>query len=877
MNRFSREAAFFLLLLLGAGVTAAAPVPREIRIPVRTAWAPDGLNLGQEPAAPRLALALSGGGLRGLAHIGALKSLEQAGIMPYAIAGVSFGALVAGLYCEGFTPDEIAESFRQLNLESMLEDEPERRSMILARKQELSRHLLEIRLERDFSPILPGAITPGQSLYQHLLDQTLELPDLPLQVWNELPIKYAVIATDLNSGNPIVFRSGDPAIAIRASMAVPLLLDPLALDTLQLIDGGIFTNIPVELARDIGGDVVLAVDVSAELHDIKPPYQPWLIVDQVTTILEQDNIEQSLYRADVALKPNISVETPSLEWYRAVLDSGAAEMERALPRLRELLELPALPDDSMLIRVDSITGLKPTDESLIIDSNNLVTLRAVRELIRRRFNSGAVCDVWAEFDESNGALSIKETLPKVVNEVLVQGDSSVSSLSLKKQLSALVGEPLTPKKLNERIRAAHRCLRQAGYPLARLRVKSWDEQTGALLLQLEIGLLDSVVFTGLHRLKPHSLVYETPLVIGEPVKREKIVKAVKSLYATGLFRNVISQIVPSDIEGRWRLVFHVQEQPPPIRLGLAYLSEKRTQGFVEYSFPWRPVFPTRTVLFASVGELNSDYHFSFHIDKVSRWPIIADVTVGYADRERSVYSNAHQVLVSYFDSRWGASVELGGLAHSWGLLALTMRLEEHCFKYKASVQQYHLAAVGAKVGLDTQDRYPYPKRGFRLDSAVESAGQHLASDVSFNRLWGSAESYFPLAKRYTLGLHLAGGTADRTTPRDEQFRLGGIHQFPGLHLDEKVGLIQTNGGAELRYDLLSQLLADAYWGIRVDAGGNWQDPGARLKRENLLTSFSVYFALDTILGPIHLQWGHLNPNRGIPHQNLFYIQAGNLF
>lgn len=834
------------------------------------------------PDRPRLVLALSGGGLRGIAHIGVLEVLEEEGIKPDGIAGVSIGALIGGLYAGGLSLGEIAARLREIRFDEIMIDQPERRSLLLARKSEFSRHLVELRLTKKLEPILPGAIAPGQRLYQHLLDLTLDMPYMPIDDWNLLPVQLNILATNLHTGDPVVFDHGDFAAAIRASMAVPLLFDPLMLDSLQLVDGGISSNIPVDLARSMKADVVLAVDLTADLYHMAPPFKPWQIVDQVTTILERDMDSVSLSRSNLVVSPVIEENWNSGDVVEGLRQAGRKAMLEALPVLKKLLTTPGNEDDSKQVYIRDI--IVPFGEDQILPQTGdwlgtTTSLGEIRHCLRSLYQNGTVLHAEADYDSLEETLRfhIQQT-PPLLN-VIFTGNRLIPDSLLRAEFSALIGRRLDFDKTEAALRNVLLLYRNQGYVVAECRDVEFDTTTSALVVTIDEGNLSQLEFRGLNHSPRRALAKEVPVKKGKPITKEAVLKGVSNLFATGLFRSVYPVIQRDKANGNgWNLVFYMQEHPsPPLRLGLAYQAQKRARGFAEITWTSPFNYAARMVLFSAIGELDNEHRISFLVDKVLGVPMLYNLTIGYGSRERAEYDRQHHDLDMYREERFGINLEMGGQVPSWGLLAATARSEQHINKYNLQEDQYHLSAVGAKLALDTHDRYPYPRRGIRFDAGMEFTGDFLASEAEFVRLWSSLESNLPIANRYTLGIRLLGRTADRTTPHDEQFRLGGIHEFPGLNLDEMIGLVQVAGGLELRFDLLSRMLSDTYLGIRLDTGRSWEDPQARLVRKDLLASTSVYIAFDTILGPLHLQLSHLFPAVGIPDQNIFFIQAGNQF
>ena len=211
-------------------------------------------------------------------------------------------------------------------------------------------------------------------------------------------------------------------------------------------------------------------------------------------------------------------------------------------------------------------------------------------------------------------------------------------------------------------------------------------------------------------------------------------------------------------------------------------------------------------------------------------------------------------------------------------MTLNARLERHHNNYPDKDVNYSLTAFGGLLALDTQDRFPYPNNGVRTEISVETA-QYLIDLNSeyFSRLSIDWENFITPVSRHTVGLRLRGRIAEATTPLDEQFRLGGMHSLPGLRLDELTGFIQMAAGLEYRFDLISRILADSYIGLRWDAAGNWNDPEARVTRGDWIRTVSAYFALDTVIGPIQIQWAHLFSTNRLTSDDRICIQIGNQF
>src|SRR5690606_24063595 len=217
-----------------------------------------------EEQRPRVGLVLSGGGARGAAHVGVLKVLDEMRVPVDAIAGTSMGAVVGGLYASGMSAVEIERLIQSLNWQDAFRDRPPREELGFRRKQDDRNFLVRYALgvtEEGFR--LPPGLIQGQKLEQLLRNATL--PVATVNDFDELPIPFRAIATDLETGEAVLMQSGDLVSAMRASMSAPGVFAPVQRDGRLLVDGGLVENLPVQVARQMGVDVLIVVDVSFPL------------------------------------------------------------------------------------------------------------------------------------------------------------------------------------------------------------------------------------------------------------------------------------------------------------------------------------------------------------------------------------------------------------------------------------------------------------------------------------------------------------------------------------------------------------------------------------------------------------------------------------
>ena len=233
---------------------------------------------------PKIGLVLSGGGARGFAHIGVLKVLEENNVPIDYIVGTSMGSIIGGLYAIGLTPEEIERGVHGIAWDKVFSDFAYRDYKSFRRKQDDYDffNLQRIGISGDGLQISPGLIE-GQQI-ELALDR-LAHPGFHINDYDKLRIPFRAIATDIATGEPFIIKSGNIARAMRASMSIPGALPPITIDDTLLVDGGIANNVPIDIVRKMGADIVIVVDVSAPLdkkEDIKSGID---VTGQLTTIL----------------------------------------------------------------------------------------------------------------------------------------------------------------------------------------------------------------------------------------------------------------------------------------------------------------------------------------------------------------------------------------------------------------------------------------------------------------------------------------------------------------------------------------------------------------------------------------------------------------
>ncbi len=294
-------AAVLVLLLGGCATQQPAPlvVPPSIPPSAPVAVAP----VAKVP--PRIGLALGGGAARGFAHVGVIQVLEQAGIRPALVAGTSAGSLVAALYASG-------KSGAQL--------------------QQVAETMEEATIADWTLQIFTRGALRGEALAKYVNAQVGQKPI------EAMVMPLGIVATDLNSGNEVLFQRGDTGTAVRASSAVPAVFQPVKVGTREYVDGGLVSPVPVRAARKMGAELIIAVDISTA-PEASAANGTLEILLQTFTIMGKSISSIELKDADVLVRPQLAgVSSADFSARRRSIEAGRQAMLLALPQLRAAIE-----------------------------------------------------------------------------------------------------------------------------------------------------------------------------------------------------------------------------------------------------------------------------------------------------------------------------------------------------------------------------------------------------------------------------------------------------------------------------------------------------------------------------------------------------------
>ena len=332
---------------------------------------------------PKIGVTLSGGGAKGFAHIGILKAIDSAGLKVDYITGTSMGSAVGGLYAAGYSADTIEAIARTLNWDLLFSNAPQISAISIEEKDEFNKYAVEIPFHHGKFRLGKGIIE-GQELW-------LKFAELFQHVYNindfhKLPIPFACIGTDLETGNAVVMNQGNIITCIRASMAIPAVFTPVKYEDKTLVDGGIVNNFPVLEAKKMGADIVIGVNLNKGLEKAENLKTSLDILMQMAFFKDAAEFERNRQQCDIYITPDMQGNSAgSFDNSDSIIDIGkkygllyypifkrlADSLNALYPPTQPFVKNRLPKTKSMSISKYTITGLDKTTEEFFFGLSGL--------------------------------------------------------------------------------------------------------------------------------------------------------------------------------------------------------------------------------------------------------------------------------------------------------------------------------------------------------------------------------------------------------------------------------------------------------------------------------------------------------------------------
>ncbi len=768
---------------------------------------------------PGLALVLSGGGARGFAHIGVLDVLDSAGIKIDLIVGTSIGASIGGLYAAGYSPKELEQFAVNTNWQDILGiDDDARRVERMINQKDQDDALLSLRFNGFLEPVLPKGLSNGQRWTMLLNSMVINAPyGVPSDFLRQTKVPFVAVATDIVSGTRKLMSSGDLTAALRASATWPIMFNPVINDSGILVDGGLISNIPVDIAKLSGAPLIVASNTTSRLRKREEIQNPWDVADQAVMLMMMRQSKTDLAKADVVISPEIASDdfdkiAEMVEAGRVSARQMLAEIQRSAPPniahpadtlLPQLLQLRVYGVDV----VDSLRTLP-----LLMNGKPLLrsTVRADLEshiirLARKKGLSLAQIDSIVLYPRNGWADVYVD--PGVIRSIRLEGDPSIHPDVVLRELPFSEGETFKAAEAERGIQN---------------------------LIGTEIFEFVSIEIAQTSR-----------------VDSVKYVVLQHSPAATASFT----------AQPNWDIILTVQPKAANVlRLGVLADNEFGTQFWSELANENVLGSATNFSLKGHLGPQSRRLAATFNAPRLFRTTatFMLQAFMGYKDipvylttldfDKGRIISN---VDGSVRESRdWGLRVKSGGQVGRVAAMTAEYRYEQQRSFSTAdrnTLESQRISTLRADIIYDTRDDRAYPTQGTYLTGSSETAADFLGSEVGFTKLAGVAEQVLSLSPLHKLIPRVSVGFGDLTLPRQEQFALGGIESFFGLNEYESRGRQMFVTNITYQIGIPHVLFFPTFVSLRYDMGATWLIPQA-IKFEALVHGIGIQVGLKTPFG-----------------------------
>ncbi len=842
---------------------------------------------------PTVALVLSGGGARGLSHIGVLKVLEKYNIPVDYIIGTSMGSIVGSLYCAGLKAEEIEKIALSTDWGEILSlgEGEDRANLFLERKYLVEKSFIYFRF-KGLKPLIPSYIVSGQRITESLFKIFFKAPFHYITNYDSLKPKFFSVATDLVTGSRVIFSNGNLVYAVRASSTIPLVFQPVVIDTLVLVDGGLISNIPADVAKNLGCDIVLTVDATSPLRTPEEIQLPWNTADQIIGIMMQLSNKFQLENSDIVIKPKLDdISASDFDKAKYIIERGEkAGEEKIFEVIAALKNKFVLVGDDKLTKISNYRliiqgdGLPASVVGEIFKAEGFTIEEMARSLIElklkgdyeqievkiRKKQSSFDVEVWTRLNPEIKAVVV---LPQSVENFQISSDDFIDNgfISFEVNDSSFIFYPkdkllYSMESASEIKRRVLKVFRSAGYPFVKIRNFEFDSLNGMLKIYVSDGYVSEIEISGNKKTKGYVILRDVLFKRGEILTERKIIQTLKNLWATNLFSQIkLDYKVNDSVEV---YIDFIESASQFLRLGVRVDNERGAQIFSDFRDENSFGLNDELGLTFQGGMRNSSLKFEYKIDRLLK--TILTYRFGVFHGERNVYiyktsfgersfslSNLGEVKFAWS----GIEISTGGQFERVGNTLLKYRLEKAIVKNISTPdfkeEKNLIGKLQLNIEIDSRDRAYFPNRGVYLNAFYETSQKFIGSDVSYSKIFFYYENYNTYFKYGSLKFKFLFGLCDESTPISQQFFLGsitGISSFSGIREDENYGRQIISLGVEARFKNPVKVIFDNFISLRYDVGSVWEKFEA-IRWKDLRQGIGIELGFDTPIGAMRFRVG----------------------
>lgn len=834
----------------------------------------------------KIALVLSGGGARGLAQIGVLDVFEKYNIDFDMIVGTSIGAITGSMYTSGYSPEELRDITKSIDWKSKLtlSNKYEREFLFVDQKKVQDKGFLTFSFD-GFKPVLPTSLSSGQQIAELFNLYLLNARYKPRGDFFSLKIPFCAVATDLNKGERIVLKDGNLSESVKASFTFPLLYTPTRVKGRDLVDGGLTANIPVDVARQLGADMVVTVNSTSPLKNTEELKNPINTADQILSITLAQLNEEQLKNSDVIITPEIfnitSTDFSSVDY---LIDKGRLAAENMINSVLgkiDTLEMNASPNfNNFLFNGDVKFRGEYIPDSLkkVItkeQENTFVRYVTIEKRLRDIYRTGYFRNVRANiyvedtkniieyaaenFTRLNGIKAVFNGGDDVrlfdyryrKTDTLNAGSFTFTQLDNRRPAPKEIADIISGEIAafgNRRISSVCNCkelygfyesllgsLRNKEYSLVDITKFFLNENTGILEIEFTDGTVSGINIIGNAKTKNALILSETFVTPEKPVKLSALKESLGGIYGTNLFQQTSFAIRYFKTKPVLD-IYLIEKSSRNLYFSFKADNERKLQGYL--SLRNENLFGTGNEIGAVIkgGLRDREYKAELLSNKFFGTPLTYNLSGYYKfqnfydyieeiDEENGKFDRKQ--TGEYRNIRYGGSFKVGTQIEKFGTLFAQVSLENISrTQLQGNIPEIPgLNLFKLRLGgrIDTEDKSPFATSGTVVNYTYESSRNSLTGGVTYSKFSFDLTHSIPFPHGHVIKPKFIFGFADKTTPDYELFSLGGDNSFYGMVEDQLLGRQILLASVEYRYLLPVQIFVDTYVSIRYDLGRIWEN------------------------------------------------------
>jgi len=818
----------------------------------------------------KIGLVLSGGGARGISQIGILEVLEKNNIEPELIVGTSIGSLVGGLKSSGYNSKEISNLFKKTNWPNVLKltNTASRENLYFEQKKIQDKSLISLSLD-GFKPILPSSLSNGQSILDIINVEILNSRYNTKNNFSDLKYPFISVATNIDNGNSEVLTEGNLSEAIKASITFPLLYSPTFFNGKNLVDGGLTANIPVQQALDYGMDFTIVVNSTSPLKTSKELINPLNTADQILSITMDKLNDLQISKAGFVFTPDIgnysSTDYSKIDY---LINKGREEAENKITEL--LLKLDSLEYyssayfNNFVINPQIILqGISEIDDGIysLINKKDIVRYSDVEKVLKFLYKTGNYANVFAEISNVNSQAIINITgIPNPeLNSIIIYNNPGINDSLIINFENKYVNNSLNSVdnlKLYDDLLGD---IRSKGLSYIEITKFIYDYNSRNILIYFSNGKVNEIEINGNYRTNNSFIERELKVSENKIITKADIEQSIKNLSSTNLFSQVSLYFI-EDNEKKKLTLNLIEKNTRNIRLAIRSDNERNFQGLIDIRDENFLGSGNEIGISGSGSLRNREFKAEFRSNRFFDTYLTYNLTGLYSFNDVNTYKEVinesrgefvRERTGTYRDIKKGLRFLLGSQLEKLGILYSQLIYEFYNLNTISGeeILSDNLRIIKLKFGtlIDSQDKIPFPNEGSLLNLYYETSQDNLGSNVSYSKIFINYEQYIPIGNRFTLKPRFIFGFADRTTPFQEQFSLGGETSFYGMVEDQLRGRQKLETSLELRYMLPIKIFFDTFLKFRYDLGRVWEN-AEDIRFKDLRHGIGMSISFDSPIG-----------------------------